>query len=59
LPSTHQYPTRQQQASQHEQAHHVITIQNDANRLETPNIPTYVHWANAIIDPSTGASMEY
>jgi hypothetical protein len=59
LPTTHRYPTRQQQASNQEQAHHVITIKDDTNRLATPPIPTEDHWANAIIDAGTGASMEY
>jgi hypothetical protein len=58
-PNTHRYPTRQQQASAQEQAHHVITLQDDTNRLATSPIPTESHWANAIIDPDTGASMEY
>jgi hypothetical protein len=59
LPDTHRYPTRQQQAATHEQAHHVITLQDDVSLPATTRIPTEVHWANTIIDPDTGASIEY
>jgi hypothetical protein len=59
LPNTYRYPTRQQQAATHEQAHHVITLQDDVSLPATPLIPTEVHWANASIDLDTGASMEY
>jgi hypothetical protein len=58
LPNTHRNPTRQRQAATQEQAHHVITLQDDVSLPATPLIPTEVNWANAIIDPDTGASME-
>jgi hypothetical protein len=59
VPPTHRYPTRQQTTSNQEQAHHVITIQDDTTCLSAPTMQPEVHWANAIIDPDTGASMEY
>jgi hypothetical protein len=52
----------QQQVSNQEQARHAIPIQNDANRLESnPNYSNSrsAYWANASINPDTGASMEY
>jgi hypothetical protein len=59
LPTTHGYPTRQQQASNQEQAHHVLTIQDNTDHLSTPTMQPEIHWANANIDPDTVASMEY
>jgi hypothetical protein len=52
-PNKHRYPRR----------HTVPYTQEEINTVENiilpQNEPTIHHWANAIIDPDTGASMEY
>jgi hypothetical protein len=49
----HRYPTR----------HIILQTQDELHAVQqllNPNTPTTIHqWANAIIDPDTGASMEY
>ena len=61
-PNHHWYPTRHSQRPREHQAHNVqlqpITsiTQNTIWPEHTPDEP---QWANAIIDPATGAAMEY
>jgi hypothetical protein len=63
---THRYPTRNViSQTQDEQANLIMELvpdQNDIPITQTiviDNISTVQHWANAIIDSDTGASMEY
>jgi hypothetical protein len=55
-PKQHRYPTRHTIPYNDEEANHIVTIDN-TDILSTKEPAT--QWANAIIDPDTGASMEY
>jgi hypothetical protein len=52
--NTHRYLTQQNITRLQEQAHHITTIQD--NDILTINMPI-TKWANAIIDPDTGAAI--
>jgi hypothetical protein len=65
-PHTHHYPTRNViSQTQDEQANLIMELVPDENDIPITqtividNISTVQHWANAMIDSNTGASMEY
>jgi hypothetical protein len=59
--ASHRYPTRHTISQQtQEGANHIMTIDACSPVIPMPTMPEPIaHWANAIIDPDTGASMEF